>query len=62
VGDQESCSHLQQTTKFRGSGWSQRLSFPEQKGGSGMGLLNQLAGREGFEPPTDGFGDRCSTN
>ena len=29
---------------------------------SGMGLLNQLAGREGFEPPTDGFGDRCSTN
>ena len=22
----------------------------------------QLAGREGFEPPTDGFGDRCSTN
>ena len=38
VGDQESCSHLQQTTKFRGSGWSQRLSFPEQKGGPTVSL------------------------
>ena len=25
-------------------------------------ILNYLAGVEGFEPPTIGFGDRCSTN
>jgi hypothetical protein len=41
VGDQESCSHLQQTTKFRGSGWSQRLSFPEQKGGPTVSLSKE---------------------
>jgi hypothetical protein len=30
---------------------SERLNDPEK-----------LAGAEGFEPPTIGFGDRCSTN
>jgi hypothetical protein len=25
-------------------------------------LFENLAGAEGFEPPTIGFGDRCSTN
>ena len=29
---------------------------------SGFLALFQLAGREGLEPPTDGFGDRYSTN
>ena len=27
-----------------------------------LSRVNNLAGREGLEPPTDGFGDRYSTN
>jgi hypothetical protein len=34
------------------------MSSPE----NGTFFANKMAGVEGFEPPTIGFGDRCSTN
>ena len=27
-----------------------------------MGMSRKMAGHEGIEPPTPGFGDQCSTN
>ena len=39
-----------------------RMSSSREIGGPGSGDFQKLAGVEGLEPPTPGFGDRCSTN
>src|ERR1700749_4319431 len=38
------------------------LLAPAPRFGCGIELAQGLAGVEGLEPPTPGFGDRCSTN
>src|SRR5688572_23530045 len=40
---------------------AKKAETPSPDGNQGPRSVQQLAGQEGFEPPTRGFGDRCST-
>src|SRR5262245_30387494 len=37
------------------------VSFPPRRAGLRLARARRMAGLEGFEPPTPGFGDRCSS-
>ena len=44
------------------NGWDNAVFRQKTPAKEGRGLIDQVAGVEGLEPPAPGFGDRCSTN
>ena len=65
-GGDHQCSHHQPFDALQNGGGARLplcfLSHLPMHPAARMAALGNLAGQEGLEPPTAGFGDRCSTN